>query len=160
MPNGENKIKNSKRITKIRPLLFISLVVLVLSLAFTIRTFIEINSYSKPFESETLEAEVTIAYDRIGFDVSSDGLRFGKVVPNSFAEKNTVITNNNAFPVYIKITCEGAICELMNSSLQEAVLLPRETVSVRFVVEAKEEHEKGEYAGRIRVEYYKVFEPR
>ena len=152
--------RKQKDASKIKPLLWFSLVILVLSISFTVITLFEIRSYSRPFETIVIEAEATVEEGRVGFDVTSDGLKFGKIPPGAYAEKNTLITNSKPHAAYARISCEGSICEMLRPSIEEIILMPGESIPVKFTSHAEKNQAPGVYTGKAIIEFYKIMDER
>ena len=104
---------------------------------------------------KTLNMSFEIA-DKIGFNVGSDALYFGKTMPGGSSKRNVNLENNFDFPVLVSIKTYGSITGMVTVSDNDFILRPGEKKGIIYYVNGGSSPE-GNYTGTTRVVFKRVF---
>ena len=117
--------------------------------------FILYNSYVS-LDVQQLEIQFEVS-DRMGFNVDTEALYFGKNYPGGVSRRETVLKNNYGFPVYISAKITGNVSGFVSVSDNNFILMPDETKSLTFYLKTGKETPRGEYMGEAKMCFYRAF---
>ena len=107
--------------------LFIFLVILILTVGMLI-----IRTFLLPVETIHITADVHVKNRAIGFNLDTDALHFGTVMPGARAERAVTLTNPYAFPV--KVIVKADPNEWISLSQNPFYIPPHASRSVLFTL--------------------------
>jgi hypothetical protein len=120
----------------------------ILILIFSVVIFLivlKMNSFSLERREIPISLEVS---DRVGFDVNSSALTFGKITPGGSSTRNLILENNYGFPIKLKIEIEGNVLKFL--SFEKVVFIDsRETKKIIFSAVIPGDEKFGKYSGKV-----------
>ncbi|MCX8158970.1 MAG: hypothetical protein N3D20_01615 [Candidatus Pacearchaeota archaeon] len=158
--NNLSKIKNKSIKNKIiMGLFFISFALLIISTMINIHLFpykknINVGEKYELLESKELYANVNVSKgNRGGFDLNKSALTFGKISLGGSATRSINFENNYNFAVYVKISANGDIANLLFFNEIEFVKA-KENKRIGFSVITNNETKVGFYEGKVKIDVY------
>ncbi len=135
--------------------LFLMLIVVIL-LTITV-TLIAYSQY-KVLDKVTLEADITVIpkSEKLGFNVDTDGLRYGNAIQKSVASRNITITNIWEEDALIQIFSYGDIKEWIRPAKNNFLLPAGESTEVSVNLKVPEDAELGYQEGRVSIVFLRV----
>jgi len=90
-----------------------------------------------------------------GFNLDSDAIHFGRVLPGDAAQRSILLKNDFSFPVKIKLEVEGELEKFV--FFEDKILLkPNEETQVNFAVNIPEDQSFGNYSGELVLKTYRT----
>ena len=129
---------------------FVILVICLLLIGFSFYIW-----FSRPLEIRYLEVSFIVG-DKMGFDLNSSSLTFGRVLPGSAGVKTTLIENNYNFPVKVKVLISKELSDFVSSD-SNIVILPGETTNLDFNLILPKDIYFGNYSGNLIFEFRKSY---
>ncbi len=118
------------------PILFFNTLLVFTGLLILLIGFLIIKSFLLPVEVLQLRADAHIKQGTIGFNLETDRLHFGTVMPGARAERAVTITNNHPYPVRVVITAEPN--DWLSASSNPLIIPAGESRSVLFTLTVPE----------------------
>ena len=126
--------------------LVILVIVILLSIGITSIT------YSFYIIKETKELDVILKVDdKVGLNVDSDAVKFGKVPPGGSGQRTISLKNNHNTPLKVDIRFSGEVRYFVHVSDNYFWLEPQETKEITAVAHVPKDTEFGIYTGKMRV---------
>lgn len=122
--------------------LFISLIVLVMSVSVYFYYITPISEYS-------YQTTAYVTRDVAGFDVNSSALTFGSIVPGGTSTRSIIVDNSYSFPIKVQPEVEGSIQKII--SYQPLIVGPNQSSKLDFTVYAESIDFLGNYTGNIKI---------
>ncbi len=107
-----------------------------------------------PIETKILNVRF-IVDERIGIDVNSSELNFGKILPGNSAVRRVSAENNFNFPVKMKIFVSKDISNFIFIE-REYTLLPEEKILIPITLKIPQQTGFGSYSGELKFEFRKA----
>ena len=127
--------------------LFFLLILAILATAAAIAIF---YSFYVIKEVKTIDMHVKVE-DYVGFNLDTDKLYFGTVMPGGSAKRSISIFHNYTYPVKVKIFIQGYISNWVKADKTEFTVQPNEKLDVPFNVYVPKETPYGNYTGKIKL---------
>jgi len=131
----------------------IIILIAVALLAFT--ATIWAYSYLKIISVNQFEITLSIG-DRIGFDLGSQEISFGTMLPGSTASRTIKIENNEEFPLKVIVKHFGDTNKFVSIDKNNFVMLPEESGELNFLAEIPKNAEHGNYTGKVIIRTIKI----
>ncbi|MFW5846724.1 MAG: hypothetical protein ACOCUU_01055 [Nanoarchaeota archaeon] len=109
---------------------------------------------SKPLKEETLDIKFQVG-DSFGLLTSNDSLDFGKVYPGASVSKTIKIHNNYDFDIKLNFFVNKELNDYI-SSKPEIILNKSQTIGYPISLQTPEDIEKGNYSGKLKIEFRKI----
>lgn len=101
-------------------------------------------------EIKTIEMHVKVD-DYVGFNLDTDKLYFGTVMPGGSAKRSIKISNHYGYEIKVKIYTGGIISNWVYLNNTKFILQPNETIDVPFTVNVPKDTPYGNYTGKIKI---------
>ena len=128
-------------------------IVLVLILA--VSTYAFFGFSSQVLGSKTFGMFLTVG-DKLGFNIDSNAVYFGKTTPDSMAKRDMLVSNNFDEKVLVTIEKSGALAEWVTPSLKNFYLNAQESKTITLTVTVPSDAKKADYTGLVTVYYIKA----
>jgi len=109
-----------------------------------------IYTYLESYEIKTIDMHLTVG-NYTGFDVTTNALVFGTVMPSSYAKRKINITNINEriHKIYIKPT--GELAEWITLSENKFVLKEDQSKEIAIRIDVPYDAKYGEHTGSLKI---------
>ena len=98
------------------------------------------------------EVSFIVQNETLGFNIDTDSLNFGKVLPGGNAERNLVFQNNKNTNVKIEIFASESVAEFLQFQ-SEYEVSSGENISIPINLFVPLDLPEGEYTGRVKIQY-------
>lgn len=122
--------------------LFISLVVLTMSVSIYFYYLTPLSEYSYP-------TTAFVTYDTAGFDVNTSAITFGSIVPGGTSTRTLIVNNSYPFPIRIEPKIDGSIEKIL--SFKPTIVEPYQTSKFYLTISADSIDLLGNYTGNIMI---------
>lgn len=122
--------------------LFISLIVLVMSISVYFYYITPLSEYSYP-------TTAFVTQDVAGFDINTTAITFGSIVPGGTSTRSIVVNNSYSFPIKVQPEIEGSIEQII--SYKPLVVGPNQSLKLEFTIYAESIEFLGNYTGNISI---------
>jgi len=148
------RVKQGKKKTEIKKLVFILLTMVVISIVTVLLT-----QYFLIEKVQTFNAFVTVA-DRIGFNLnaSESELYFGAAPPTASLTRTLIFDNTDPRPSKVIIKSYGKIKDWMIASENNFILGGNENKTVKITIVVPKDAEFGDYTGKIKLVFKRVLD--
>jgi len=102
-------------------------------------------------DTDTIDMQFEVA-DKIGFNVGTDAIYFGKTYPNGMAKRTVTIDNNYNFPIHVLIKTDGDISPMVTVSDNDFIVEPYDKKDIIFYADS-DGFPLGNYTGKATVTY-------
>ena len=126
------------------------LIIILLSL-FLYNIFIIIN---KPIYSKEFNVNFVIG-DKLGLTINSTSIDYGIMLAGTSSTKTINITNEYNFPIKVKVLISPEIKGYLFSQ-NNFISQPHETVQHSFLLILSPDAKRGDYSGKLRLNFFKV----
>jgi len=97
-----------------------------------------------------------IVGNRTGFDVDTEKLSFGMIMPTSSSTRYIVLSNKKDYPLNVYVNFYGNFAEWVSVSENYFVLKPDEEKKLSFTASAPRDAAYGNYTGKARFVFKRV----
>ena len=104
---------------------------------------------------EKIYMQIGVA-EKVGINVDSDAIYFGKVYPGGGSYRKIKITNNFEIPLQAEIKLEGNITPFVSVSQNNFIIEPGQSEDMTFYAKTKTNSLYGNYTGNATVYYTRV----
>ena len=127
--------------------LFLFLFLVILAVAAVVAIF---YSFFVIKDIKTIDMHVKVD-DYVGFNLNTEKLYFGTVMPGAAGLRGVNIFSNYTYPVKVKIFVQGYISNWVKPDKTEFTVQPNETVNVQFTVYVPKGTHYGNYTGKAKM---------
>lgn len=121
-----------------------------ISFLFVILSFYLINFNLVEEKSVPVDLEVG---STAGFNLDSDALHFGRILPGDASQRFLLLRNDFSFPIRAKLESEGEIKDFLFFE-EEFFLKPEEEVQIGVSVNIPDDQSYGNYSGELVLRIY------
>ena len=119
----------------------------IISVAVSVLFLLGLIFYNQYYHVKTTKLDMYFEIaDKIGFNLDSDAIYFGKTYPGGRSQRIITLENNEDFPVKVSIKTEGTIRPLVTVSKNDFILQPHSVEVIRYYADAGD-YPKGNYSG-------------
>lgn len=111
---------------------------------------------SAPAEIKEFDMYLTVG-EHIGFNVDIDAIYFGTLPQEGAGSRRIILKNDEDFSKKVKISASGELADWVWLEENNFVLSKNETKEVRIYVSPPEYAEFGNYTGKLRITFRKVY---
>jgi len=134
-------------------IMLLSLIVVLVSLTVVVGYV----GYNRYYMVDTLSKDLHLEVgDKIGVNLDTDKIYFGKTHPGGMAKRHLNISNNYGFSVRTNINVEGEITDFISVSENNFIIEPHSSKEITYYAETTEDTEKGTYEGKTIVVFKRV----
>jgi hypothetical protein len=131
----------------------IYLTLIVLFLVVTAISSILLLNNVRIVETKKLNVKYEIG-ERAGFNVESENLNFGRLIPGTSGTRSISIYNEHSFPVKSKLTYSDNLEGKLLCNCSSKILLPNETITLPLTLKTSKDEITGNYTGFIEVKIF------
>ena len=114
-----------------------------------ITSFITAGFFVSDPAVKTLDMEVKVDFDTIGFNVGTDKIYFGKLKPGVSSYRDVVLTNSDKEPRTVILRSRGTIAGWVTADTNEVLLGPYGNATVTLKVNVPPYAKPGVYTGKM-----------
>ena len=113
--------------------------------------------FNKPIEMQNFYANVTITSGDVGVDLNNTALTYGKVHSGGSSVRFISVSNDNPYPIIVKVSAEGDITPLLLFD-KITIIKSGESVSIPVSANIPSDYPSASYDGNVKFKILKAFD--